>query len=255
MDDTKRSILGKTLKSAPLSKAQEEEKIPTPSSYGTTDWPPQNRTSPAGKQSDGRSIANDQCLFGRDGVALKEIHGTMSPKCSFCFFKWSPCSVQRTSIIKRIECNWKKRLFKERLFILDVGLLGCMGDLDAKTIIQGNAIFEEFKGALTEQYVHQQLKTVADIPIFYWSAKRANAEVDFVIQYSGKVVPIEVKAAENLQAKSLKSFKNRYKHLLAIRTSMSNYRKEDELINMPLYTINSIRSIIEEAHQIRESNT
>jgi predicted AAA+ superfamily ATPase len=131
-----------------------------------------------------------------------------------------------------------------KLFIVDVGMLAAIGNLDVKTLLDGNAIFEEFKGALTEQFVLQQLKTMPDIPTYYWSAEKANAEIDFVIQYSGNIVPIEVKAAENLQAKSLKSFKQRYPESLAVRTSMSDYREEDWLINLPLYSINYLHEIL-----------
>ena len=132
-----------------------------------------------------------------------------------------------------------------KLFIVDVGLLAAIGNLDVKTLLDGNIIFEEFKGALTEQYVLQQLKTIPDIPIYYWSAAKAEAEIDFVIQHSGNVVPIEVKAAENLQSKSLKSFKGRYPESIAVRTSMSDYREEDWLVNVPLYVINYLHKIID----------
>ncbi len=132
-----------------------------------------------------------------------------------------------------------------KIFIVDVGLLAAIGNLDVKTLLAGNAIFEEFKGALTEQYVLQQLKTIPDIPIYYWSAEKANAEIDFVIQHLNKIVPIEVKAAENLQAKSLKSFKQRFPESVAIRTSMSDFRKEDWLTNTPLYAINYLMKITE----------
>ena len=124
-----------------------------------------------------------------------------------------------------------------KLFIVDIGLMGAMGDIDVRTLIQGNVIFEEFKGALTEQYVLQQLFTMPDIAIYYWSAERSTAEVDFLIQYAGEVIPIEVKAEENLKAKSLKTFYQKYSPKTAIRTSMSDFRKEDWLLNLPLYAI------------------
>lgn len=127
-----------------------------------------------------------------------------------------------------------------KLFIVDVGLLAAMGDIDARTIIDGNAIFEEFKGALTEQYVLQQLITIPDIAIYYWSAEKSNAEVDFVIQFNGQIVPIEVKASENLQAKSLKSFCQRYEMNNALRTSMTDFKKEEWMTNLPLYAINEL---------------
>ena len=127
-----------------------------------------------------------------------------------------------------------------KLFIADVGVLGAMGDIDARTIIEGNLIFEEFKGALTEQYVLQQLITIKDMVINYWSAERSSAEIDFLVQHSGKVIPLEVKAEENLQAKSLKSFCQKYSPSLVIRTSMSEYREEEWMTNLPLYAINEI---------------
>lgn len=124
-----------------------------------------------------------------------------------------------------------------KLFIIDVGLLGAMGDLDEKKLIEGNALFEEFKGALTEQYVLQQLKTIPYLPVHYWSAERSEAELDFVIQLNSEIFPIEVKAEENLMAKSLKSFHQKYPKTIPIRTSMSNFRQEEWLTNLPLYAI------------------
>lgn len=130
-----------------------------------------------------------------------------------------------------------------KLFIVDIGLLGAMGDIDVRTLIEGNVIFEEFKGALTEQYVLQQLTTIPDLVIYYWSAERSTAEIDFLVQYSGEAIPIEVKAEENLQAKSLKSFCQKYSPKTAIRTSMSDYRKEDWLTNLPLYAISELTKL------------
>lgn len=127
-----------------------------------------------------------------------------------------------------------------KLFTVDVGLLAAMGDINVKTLLEGNIIFEEFKGALTEQYVLQQLKVIEEMVIYYWSSEKSLGEVDFVLQYNGAVYPVEVKAEENLQAKSLKSFKQKYPNTDAIRTSMSDYRKEDWLTNIPLYSIFAI---------------
>ncbi|MCD6347267.1 MAG: ATP-binding protein [Bacteroidales bacterium] len=124
-----------------------------------------------------------------------------------------------------------------KLFIVDVGLLGAMGNINIKTILEGNAIFEEFKGALTEQYVLQQLGVIPDMAIYYWSAERSAAEIDFLVQTQGQVIPVEVKAEENLQAKSLKTFCNKYSTSKAIRSSMSDFREEDWLTNLPLYAI------------------
>lgn len=130
-----------------------------------------------------------------------------------------------------------------KLFIVDVGLLGAMGDLDVRTLLEGVAIFEEFKGAMTEQYVLQQLITQNDIAIFYWAADNAKSEVDFLVQAAGQVIPIEVKAEENLHAKSLRAYYQKYHPQIAIRTSMSDFRKEEWMINLPLYAISELKSI------------
>lgn len=127
-----------------------------------------------------------------------------------------------------------------KLFVLDVGLLGAMTNLQAETIIDGNRIFEEFKGAIAEQYVLQQFKTIKDLPVFYWSNETSRAEIDFVIQIKSDVVPVEVKAERNLQAKSLKVYMEKFKPNYAIRTSMADYKKTDNLIDLPLYGMESI---------------
>ena len=124
-----------------------------------------------------------------------------------------------------------------KLFFLDVGLLAAMGNIDSKTLIEGHQIFQEFKGGITEQYVLQQLKTIEELPVYYWSSEKSTAEIDFLVQFSENVIPIEVKAEENLQAKSLKSFHLQYKPSISIRTSMSDYRIDQWLTNLPLYAI------------------
>ncbi len=125
-----------------------------------------------------------------------------------------------------------------KLFILDIGLLNAIGNLDQKIILEKNTILQEFKGALTEQFVCQQLKIKNEL--YYWVASNATAEIDFVLQYQSEIIPIEVKAEENLKSKSLKVYVEKYAPNIAIRSSMSNYRKEDWLINIPLYAIESI---------------
>lgn len=124
-----------------------------------------------------------------------------------------------------------------KLFIVDVGLLGAMTDLDVRTLLEGNAIFQEFKGALTEQYVLQQLKVMENMPLYYWSPENSRSEIDFLIQYEGKIIPVEVKAEENLQAKSLRVYSEKYQPSLAIRTSMSPYREESWMTNIPLFAL------------------
>ena len=126
-----------------------------------------------------------------------------------------------------------------KLYLLDVGLLGAMGNIDIKTILEGNKIFQEFKGAIAEQYVLQQLKCSLDIPVYYWSTAKSTAEIDFLVQSAQNIVPIEVKAEENLQAKSLKSYQQQYNPNISIRTSMSDYRVDEWLTNLPLYAVES----------------
>lgn len=130
-----------------------------------------------------------------------------------------------------------------KLFVLDVGLLGCMTGLHQRTLLDGNALFVEFKGALTEQYVCQQLKTLADLELCYYTNDRGSCEVDFVVDTGGRVMPLEVKAETNLRAKSLKTYREKFSPELAIRTSMADYRKEDGLVNLPLYAIGQISSL------------
>ncbi|MDR1982018.1 MAG: DUF4143 domain-containing protein, partial [Tannerellaceae bacterium] len=127
-----------------------------------------------------------------------------------------------------------------KLFLHDVGLLGAMAGLHVKTIIEGNTIFTEFKGAFTEQYVMQQLRLNENGHIGYWTNDRNTAEVDFVVQNEGEVIPIEVKAGENLKARSFRLFCEKYQPGKAIRTSLSEYQKEPWMTNIPLYGIEAI---------------
>jgi uncharacterized protein len=125
-----------------------------------------------------------------------------------------------------------------KIYTVDIGLLGAMANLDAATVVKGNEIFTEFKGALTEQYVLQQLILTKNL--FYWSKPNAKQEIDFLIQQEGEVVPIEVKAEENLKAKSLRQFVLENQSKTVYRTSMSDYRQEDWMTNLPLYAVSLI---------------
>ena len=127
-----------------------------------------------------------------------------------------------------------------KLFIVDVGLLGCMTGLRQRTLLDGDDLFVEFKGALTEQYVCQQLKTIEDLGIYYYTNDRGSCEIDFVVDTGEQIVPIEVKAETNLRAKSLKTYRDRFEPELSVRTSMADYKKEDWLLNLPLYAIENI---------------
>lgn len=127
-----------------------------------------------------------------------------------------------------------------KLFVVDVGLLGCMAGLRQHTLLDGNDLFVEFKGALTEQYVCQQLKNIEDLDIYYYTNNRGSCEIDFVVDTGGKIVPVEVKAEVNLRAKSLKSYQEKFSPEISVRTSMADFKKEEWLVNLPLYAIDQI---------------
>lgn len=130
-----------------------------------------------------------------------------------------------------------------KLFLSDVGLLGCMTGLRQRTLLDGNDLFTEFKGALTEQYVCQQLKTIDDLGIYYYTNDRGSCEVDFIVDTGEQIVPVEVKAEVNLKAKSLKTYQEKFSPSISVRTSMADYKKEEWLVNLPLYAIEQIMGI------------
>lgn len=132
-----------------------------------------------------------------------------------------------------------------KLYITDVGLLGAMSRLDPSVLLEGSAVFEEFKGALTEQYVLQQLQDGASYEPYYWTADAGNAEVDFVVQHGRGVCPIEVKAGENLQAKSLRVYRDRFAPPVCVRTSLSGFRREEWLVNLPLRSISALSAVLD----------
>jgi predicted AAA+ superfamily ATPase len=119
--------------------------------------------------------------------------------------------------------------------------MGALAELDPYAVLAGDALFTEFKGALTEQYVHQQLISQPASPTpYYWSKGAGRAEVDFVTTVGLHVVPIEVKAERNLNAKSLRVYRSEYGPDVAIRTSLAPYHKGDGLIDLPLYALNRL---------------
>lgn len=124
-----------------------------------------------------------------------------------------------------------------KLYLVDIGLLGALAGLKQSALLDGNGMFVEFKGALTEQYVLQQLVTDPDIGIYYYTNDRGNCEIDFLIDDGDKVIPMEVKAELNLKAKSLKTYREKYLPEVAVRTSMADYKENDGLVDMPLYMI------------------
>ncbi len=156
----------------------------------------------------------------------------------------------------------EENIFK--LFTLDVGLLAAQSDLDTRSVLDGNRLFTEFKGALTEQYVHQQLLAETDISPFYWA--NGSNEIDFLFQHDMNIVPLEAKAETNLKSRSLMCFCRKYKMPYAVRTSMVEHRKDMTdtlpriqndnagdfkfmLENLPLYAISQIESICDETLQ------
>ncbi|MDR3228012.1 MAG: DUF4143 domain-containing protein [Puniceicoccales bacterium] len=127
-------------------------------------------------------------------------------------------------------------VFGFKLFMSDVGLLAHKCGLEPRVLLEGSRLFTEFKGTLTEQFVAQELIACGLSP-FYWSNPDGKSEVDFVVSVNGEVVPVEVKAAENLQSKSLKIYSEKYQPTRCVRTSMADYREEPWLVNVPLYGI------------------
>lgn len=127
-----------------------------------------------------------------------------------------------------------------KMFLSDIGLMGAMSNIPVQSLLNGNMLFSDFKGALTEQFVLQQMKTNQSLSIYYWSAGNSRGEIDFLVQQEEKVIPIEVKAEENLQAKSLRMFVERNPGLKGCRFSMSPYREQDWLVNYPLYSVLTI---------------
>ncbi|MCQ2188477.1 MAG: ATP-binding protein [Paludibacteraceae bacterium] len=122
-----------------------------------------------------------------------------------------------------------------KLYMLDVGLLSTLSNIRPEIILEGNRIFTEYKGALTEQFVHQQMTQKKYEGLYYWTNDRSTAEVDFVIQNRNMIIPIEVKAEKNVHAKSFKLFCEKYNPTSAIRTSMLPYKEESWMTNIPLY--------------------
>jgi len=140
----------------------------------------------------------------------------------------------------RVPLNAYIDLSAFKLFVVDVGLLSCMAGLRPDILLDGNSLFTEFKGALSEQYVLQQLKPQKQLDACYWTNERNTSEIDFIVSDGQSVIPLEVKAEINLQSKSLKAFRDRFSPPLSVRTAMTDYRKEDWLLNLPLYAIGAL---------------
>jgi predicted AAA+ superfamily ATPase len=127
-----------------------------------------------------------------------------------------------------------------KIYALDVGLLAAMGNINSRTLIEKEQLFTEFKGALTEQFVLQEFKSEGMKQIYYWANDTGSAEVDFLLEFENKILPIEVKASENLQSKSLKTFSSKYPDIHCFRTSLSNFRNENWMTNIPLFGVKQL---------------
>lgn len=131
-----------------------------------------------------------------------------------------------------------------KIFHLDIGLLRVMSGLLPEIIIEKESIFKEFKGAITEQYVLQQLSGIAELKDCFYCTNDATAEIDFLISYKNNIIPLEVKAGENLHAKSLRVYREKYNPVIAIRSSLRNLQYADKLLNIPLFVLFEVRNII-----------
>lgn len=180
---------------------------------------------------------NKKFIYGlvREGGRAKEYEAAIMWLCD-CGLVYKVSRINTAGIpLKAYE---DLKAFK--LFVVDVGLLGCMTGLHQSVLLDENTLFVEFKGALTEQYVCQQLSALDELDIYYYTNDRGSCEVDFVIDTGEKITPVEVKAQTNLKAKSLKTYCERFSPDLAVRTSMSDYKAEEWLVNLPLYAIEEI---------------
>jgi predicted AAA+ superfamily ATPase len=130
-----------------------------------------------------------------------------------------------------------------KLFLVDTGLLSAMSGLDVKLLLEEQTALEEFKGALTEQFVLQELIAQKEVGIYYWSPDNSRAEIDFLLQIKDQLIPLEVKAAENLQSKSLRTYHEKFHPTIAIRLSLSDFREQDWMTNLPLYAISELTRI------------
>ena len=133
-----------------------------------------------------------------------------------------------------------------KVYFLDVGLLRCLCEIEPVIIIEQNAVFTEFMGTLTEQFVLQEMESLEIASgIYYWS-EGATSEVDYIFSYRNHMIPVEAKAGRNVHAQSLKQFCKKYEPEIAIRTSLKNYRQDDYLLNIPLYELWCLKKMLEE---------
>lgn len=182
---------------------------------------------------------NKKCVYGKikQGARAKDFEIALN---------WLIDSGLVHKVSRVSEPNMPLKAYEDvsayKLFLLDVGLLGAMTDLDVRSLLENDKLFNDYNGAITEQYVLQEFKTLHDLPIFYWTSNRA--ELDFIIQYKNNIIPVEAKATVNLQAKSLKSFRQKYEPTVSIRTSLADYEENQGLYNIPLFDISNVGKIL-----------
>lgn len=182
---------------------------------------------------------NKKCVYGKikQGARAKDFEIALN---------WLIDSGLVHKVSRVTEPNMPLKAYEDvsayKLFLLDVGLLGAMNDLDSRSLLENDKLFNDYNGAVTEQYVLQGFKTIGELPVFYWASNRA--ELDFLIQYQNNIIPVEAKATINLQAKSLKSFRQKYEPKISIRTSLADYEGNTGLFNIPLYDIENVKEII-----------
>ena len=182
---------------------------------------------------------NKKCVYGKikQGARAKDFEIALN---------WLIDSGLVHKVSRVTEPNMPLKAFEDvsayKLFLLDVGLLGAMNDLDSRSLLENDKLFNDYNGSITEQYVLQEFKTIGELPVFYWASNRA--ELDFLIQYQNNIIPVEAKATINLQAKSLKSFRQKYEPKISIRTSLADFEENTGLFNIPLYDIENVKEII-----------
>ena len=182
---------------------------------------------------------NKKCVYGKikQGARAKDFEIALN---------WLINSGLVHKVSRVTEPNMPLKAYEDvsayKLFLLDVGLLGAMNALDSRSLLENDKLFNDYNGSITEQYVLQEFKTIGELPVFYWASNRA--ELDFLIQYQNNIIPVEAKATINLQAKSLKSFRQKYEPKISVRTSLADYEENTGLFNIPLYDIENLKEII-----------
>ena len=156
--------------------------------------------------------------------------------------------IDRTSTPKfPLSAYGEREHFK--IYMLDTGLLGAKAGLDTSALVSDDKkVFTEFKGAMAEQFVLQELKASGKTPIFYWGNESGKAEVDFLIQHKNKIIPIEVKSSVNTKSQSLSVYREKYNPALAVRISLKNTGMNSGLFSIPLYLIGSLKELLKSSH-------